>query len=416
MTAGAGAVDARACFSEAPDVLHIEITDANGGRLIAAPLNGSFSDGKWTYVQRIPVPGDGRDGVNAAFVAGWGDDTVRIPAGVSIPTSGNVDIDGTVMIEEGDGNGRVAPDEDARWFPRLVNRTPFRYDLHLQSYAQPNSQWLRVTGLEAGVAAPSASYPWSATMGICTLWDGDTHLYPDTLVRQYDIFDPSSNVWWDLHHRIPFDSTTGDWFDVLMTHVAGRSDERPGVRILDPSALRDRWYVATIDGPVTARFLSLHDSLTGVPCFTGYGLDSSTGAAPVVDGFRIVRGTITSNEENWNTALRADRYIFNPRHTLLAHSQKAGAEFSVSSPAPLPLAQWTSVRVTLPEAARLRAEVYNSLGRLVRVLCDDAVEAGRHLLIWDGYWDDAHPAESGMYLLRIRTLTREITRKVMIAR
>lgn len=411
-----GALDVRARFTEAPGTLRIEVTDARGRLLIDAPLAGALSSGAWLYESRIPLPGAGRDGVNASFIAVWGNDSVRIPAGVSIPTHDGMAIDGVVMIDEGDHNGRVAPDEDARWFPRLINATPHDYDLLLQSHTLPHTQWLRVPGIPGGVTVPSDEYPWSPSLGLCELFEGEWLPTEDTRIRYYDLYDPAANAWWPRMNRIPYDSATGDWFDILMTQVAGRSEERPGVRIVDPAALRDRWYVATIDGVSNMRFLALHDSATGNPLFTGFGLDSFTGATPQTDGFRVVRGTITNETQNPRTAMRSDRFVFNPRHTLLARSQKSAAIFSVSSPAPSPLAGWTSVRITLPEDTRLRAEVYNLVGQRVRILRDEPVVAGRHLLIWDGFWEDARPADSGMYLLRIHTPAHETTQKLLIVR
>jgi flagellar hook assembly protein FlgD len=88
----------------------------------------------------------------------------------------------------------------------------------------------------------------------------------------------------------------------------------------------------------------------------------------------------------------------------------------VSSPAPMPLTEWTSVTIELTESTHLRAVVYNTLGQRVSVLREGFVDAGRHLLIWDGYWADGRPAETGMYLLRIEADSGEVTRKVMVVR
>ena len=82
----------------------------------------------------------------------------------------------------------------------------------------------------------------------------------------------------------------------------------------------------------------------------------------------------------------------------------------------MPLTEWTSVTIDIPEATTLRAEVYNMLGQRVKVLREEVVDAGRHLLIWDGYWNDGRPADSGSYLLRIVTRSGEVTRKVMVLR
>ena len=95
------------------------------------------------------------------------------------------------------------------------------YDLFLQSYTQPRTQWLRIPALPAGVTAPSELYPWAASMGICTLLDEEVPIPTDNIYRHYDVFDPAANAWWARVNTIPYDSTTGDWYDVLMTQVAG---------------------------------------------------------------------------------------------------------------------------------------------------------------------------------------------------
>jgi hypothetical protein len=111
-----------------------------------------------------------------------------------------------------------------------------------------------------------------------------------------------------------------------------------------------------------------------------------------------------------------DVFAFNPRHFLMAKSNKAPAAATLHPPAPMPFSAWTSALLELQQPGTLRVEVYNSLGQRVRVLFDGMRDAGKHLMVWDGYWSDGRPAETGMYLLRAETGGREITRKLMLAR
>ncbi|MBE0643759.1 MAG: hypothetical protein IH600_06735 [Bacteroidetes bacterium] len=413
-----GVIEVNARMSGIPVDMRVEVTAADGAVLTDAAMDRFASQGEWVYRKTLTLADVLRDGVNVSFIAEWNGETMRIPGRVSLPVSGSIDMDGIEVLEEGDGNGRMALDEDAKWFPRIVNRTAYDYDILAQSYQMPNAQWLNAPGLPAGGTLPSAQRPWQPTMGYASFWDDSLRITGDSIAYRYDLFDPLHNVWWERQNWIPADSTADEWYDVLMTQVRGSSDERPGVRLIDLGVLQDKWYVASISGVagIFDRQLALHDSATGVPYFSDYGLDVFTGAVPVTDGFRVVRGTIGKAGQGAHPATAADLYIFNPRHVLLARSQKAAADAVVSRPSPMPLTDWTSITIDLPEPSTLRAEVYNLIGQRVKVLRDEAVPAGRHLLVWDGYWSDGRAAETGTYLLRILARGSEVTRKIMVIR
>jgi len=416
-TSGESRFDATARFADIPVDLRVEVTNASGNILHETPLDRTPSEGEWTYRTTVLLPEARQEGVNISFVSEWNGETMRMPGRVSFPVGGDVDLDGIAMLEEGDYNGRVAPEEEAKWFPRFVNRSPYSYNLYAQSYYMPNAQWLHVPELDGQSIIPSSERPWTISMGYSSLWDPAAIQSSDSIAYKYDVYDPAWNVWWECVNWIPTDSTAEDWYDVLMTQVRGVSDERPGVRLVDLAALEDTWYVASIHGKPGSRTLSLHDSATGIVYFEGHALDRFAGAAPLIDGFRVVHGTIS---KDWYTAelpaTEADLFVFNPRHVLLGRGWRPADALFVSQPSPMPLNTWTSVQIDVPEASVLRAEVYNTLGRRVSILSDEYVQAGRHLLVWDGYWNDGRPADSGMYLFRIVVGTNEITRKMLLVR
>ena len=408
--------EVNARMAEVPVDMRVEVTDRNGVPLVTEALERFSSQGEWVYRKTVTLPEARREGVNVSFVAEWDGESVRIPGRVSLPVGGSVDMEGFVMLEEGDGNGRVAPKEDAKWYPRFVNHSLHVYDIAAQSFFMPSASWLRAPDLQALSTLPSAQRAWIPEYGYASLVGDSLVLQADSVGFRYDLFDAARNVWWDRSNWVQFDSTANEWYDVLMTQVRGGSDERPGVRLLDLDALLDKWYVASISGEPNDRRLVLHDSATGVPYFTDYGLDVFRGALPATDGFRVVRGTISKAGAGAKPVTEADLFVFNPRHVLLARSQKSAGDAVVSHPSPMPLTGWTSVVVELPEPSTLRAEVYNLIGQRIKVLRDEAVSAGRHMLVWDGYWSDGRAAESGMYLLRILARGSEVTRKIMVIR
>lgn len=411
-----GTLDVNARMAGIPVDLRVEVTDRSGGVLADVPLDRYASQNDWVYSKSVTLPGILRDGVNVSFISEWDGRAVRIPGRVSVPVSGVIDVNGAEVLEEGDGNGRIAADEEAKWFPRFVNRTGFTYDLLAQSYLIPETQWLRIPALTAQATVPSAQRPWMPEMGYAMFWQDSLVLSGDSTLVRYDVIDPSRNIWWERRGWLPTDSTTEEWYDVLMTQVRGGSDERPGVRLLDLAALQDRWYVATVSGAWSDRRIALHDSASGAPYFTDYGLDIFTGPAPATDGFRLVRGTIGKAGQGENPVTEADLFIFNPRHVLLARSQKSAADAMVSRSAPMPLTEWTSVRIELSASGSLIAEVYNCIGQRVKVLRNEQVSAGRHLLVWDGFWSDGRAADTGVYLLRIVAQGSEVTRKIVVIR
>lgn len=69
--------------------------------------------------------------------------------------------------------------------------------------------------------------------------------------------------------------------------------------------------------------------------------------------------------------------------------------------APNPLSRSTVIRCELANAARVRADVFDASGRLVRTLADTRLETGAHALPWDARDNSGVRVESGVYLVRL---------------
>ncbi|MDT8323939.1 MAG: FlgD immunoglobulin-like domain containing protein [Bacteroidota bacterium] len=545
--------------SSEADGVDADITASDGSSVTRFPLSAIRQGSETLYTGSVSLP-EGRDGVNAGFIVRDGSEEHRLPGRVSIPTAGAVQSRGAAILQEYDGNGRIAPDEEARWMPRLYNSASRAMDLRIAHPTLDYSEWMHVTGLPATSTVPSAQFPWRPDFGSRGVpagtagWGTDF----DSTFFEYDAWENATNSWWQLRNWVQVDSTAGEWFDLLMTRVRSGSAQLPGVILEDITQLRDRCYLARITDGDGTRLLSLYDSTSGERIFADYALDRFNGMAPVTDGFRVVRGTIGSRftgyffenvtgldptalgmnpvraghsnfeeeerrefrleftlegREYWHYAergyegrvrlpLRAsmrdaagewtpvqvalhesgtdipdgapnpdggdylmlyqlpydaeaspevsilpvdvmempaplllelkimptegmmdisypvpvtagDVFSFNPRHLLVAQSNKPATAATLHPPAPMPFRDWTSALIELQQPGALRVEVYNALGQRVRVLFDGLREAGKHLLVWDGYWEDGRPAETGAYLLRAVTGGREITRKLL---
>jgi len=68
---------------------------------------------------------------------------------------------------------------------------------------------------------------------------------------------------------------------------------------------------------------------------------------------------------------------------------------------PNPFNSSTVVVYTIPEATHVKLEVYDLLGRVVKVLVNGVQDAGRHRLVWDGRDSSGRPVASGAYLIRL---------------
>jgi hypothetical protein len=94
----------------------------------------------------------------------------------------------------------------------------------------------------------------------------------------------------------------------------------------------------------------------------------------------------------------------------------AGDAFAASfMPAsPNPFAARTSVRFLLPEPSRVRAEVFDLQGRLVRTLYRGLLQAGPQAFAWDGLDGRGRRSSAGEYFVQVTVNGRVNTQKVIV--
>lgn len=90
------------------------------------------------------------------------------------------------------------------------------------------------------------------------------------------------------------------------------------------------------------------------------------------------------------------------------------AVLSLEQNKPNPFNPQTSIAFTVPGLERVRLEVYNAQGGLVKVLRDGPMEAGRHQTFWDGTESDGRAAPSGVYFYRLSVGKRTLARKMLL--
>lgn len=72
-----------------------------------------------------------------------------------------------------------------------------------------------------------------------------------------------------------------------------------------------------------------------------------------------------------------------------------------SLPSQNPLAVATEIRFALPQCARVRVDIHDVCGRLLRNLLNGSLGSGAHAVIWDGRDAAGRPAGAGSYFARI---------------
>lgn len=103
-----------------------------------------------------------------------------------------------------------------------------------------------------------------------------------------------------------------------------------------------------------------------------------------------------------------------PASTLSASLGTSGpAQVSAS---PNPIASGTTITFTTSRPGHVTARIYDTSGRLVRTLADDALEGGAHTLQWNGATADGHRAAAGVYFLKLGSPDGEGSRRLVVLR
>jgi hypothetical protein len=89
---------------------------------------------------------------------------------------------------------------------------------------------------------------------------------------------------------------------------------------------------------------------------------------------------------------------------------------SLAPATPNPSAGSTRIAFALPEAAYVRLSVLSPGGRRVATLVDGECGPGEHAAAWDGRTDSGSRASSGVYVVRLEALGREVFRKLVRVR
>jgi len=81
---------------------------------------------------------------------------------------------------------------------------------------------------------------------------------------------------------------------------------------------------------------------------------------------------------------------------------------------PNPVAGRTVIAFDLPAPGPVRATLYDVSGRLVRVLTDEPLPAGKHERAWDRRDGSGRPVSAGIYFLRLEAGSHRSRQKIVV--
>jgi hypothetical protein len=83
---------------------------------------------------------------------------------------------------------------------------------------------------------------------------------------------------------------------------------------------------------------------------------------------------------------------------------------------PNPFNPSTEIRFSIPQRCSVRLEVFDTAGRLIKILRDGAMNAGAHSIMWDGTNDAGRAVGSGIYFYRLSAGKEKIAKKMVLLR
>ncbi len=173
---------------------------------------------------------------------------------------------------------------------------------------------------------------------------------------------------------------------------------------------------ASIDDGIKARHLRNLMSLATTPSADDWSALTSAGGFDIAPGqevkfvFALVMGENLADLQA-NTDAAQMMYYTTP----VAENQPP-MPLDLGQNRPNPFNPSTTILFTVEREGPVAIAVYDLAGRKVRTLTDQSYAPGRHSVVWDGASDTGERMPSGMYLYRLETEGRSLTRKMMLVK
>jgi hypothetical protein len=111
------------------------------------------------------------------------------------------------------------------------------------------------------------------------------------------------------------------------------------------------------------------------------------------------------------------------RYRLIVYNTNVSSSMMETDPAldfklhqnfPNPFNPSTTIRFNLFQPERIKLEILNINGEVIRTLIDREFSPGQHELIWDGLDSNGNKVSSGVYFYRLISSDKELTKKMIL--
>jgi hypothetical protein len=164
---------------------------------------------------------------------------------------------------------------------------------------------------------------------------------------------------------------------------------------------------------------------------TGGGIWGRGGAAAVSapTGPAVVQAVYTPSVSGWYPVVvcqsTGDYVVYGVNYTLIWDTQPSTDvpdtppetfELAFRGASPNPMRDATQIEFTLSRPGPVRLEIFDLRGRRLRQLTDASLEAGRHVVGWNGCTDAGASVPTGMCWAKLTAEGQEIVRRIAVVR
>jgi parallel beta-helix repeat protein len=146
-----------------------------------------------------------------------------------------------------------------------------------------------------------------------------------------------------------------------------------------------------------------------------------------VDVGNVTEATLGGLETGLNYRVAVSSYDMSGNHSspgrslwltaeAVAAPDGAPSALTLAAPYPNPFNPKTSLSFSIDKAGPVRLAIYDTSGRQVALLLNEALEVGRHDCSWDGQNKQGQAMPSGLYLARLQSGKYSESRKLLLAK
>ncbi len=133
-------------------------------------------------------------------------------------------------------------------------------------------------------------------------------------------------------------------------------------------------------------------------------------------GDRYYAVTVMATDGSGNRAVMRDSVYVAHDNRVAKRVASVPVDYELLPNAPNPFNPSTLIRFTLPEATGVQLELFDVLGRSVRVLSEGVFPAGFHVREWNGTDASGHQVASGIYFARFKAGEYRAIRRMLLLR